>query len=153
MVTRKTELAVVYKPVEYTDSGREALSKHAAELAHFGVTRIISSRTTILPTIGLVTVFAIADREWQALQQQVVGAFGFRDWRGSELPALELDSDFAIGPARRQSVESVPVLLRELIGRPCRLYRTNDGLDRSHDPRRVNIECDSEGRVSSIWFG
>ena len=74
------------------------------------------------------------------------------------LPPIEIDDDCVIssegamsGPG--VSACTVPVLIRELLGRPCRCYRQGDVLTDDWIPDRVNIEHDEEGRISDIWFG
>ena len=51
------------------------------------------------------------------------------------------------------SASTVPVLVRELLGRPCRCYREGDALARDYVPERVNIEHDDEGRINDVWYG
>ena len=53
----------------------------------------------------------------------------------------------------RVSASTVPVLIRELLVRPCRRYREGDALTDDFVPERVNLEHDDEGRINDIWFG
>ena len=47
-----------------------------------------------------------------------------------------------------------PVLVRELIGRPVRVYNPGDALTKDLRPERVNIEVSKSGNtILKIWFG
>lgn len=54
--------------------------------------------------------------------------------------------------AEATSVDTTPVMIRELYGRLCRVYQSGDGLTMDYIPQRVNIELDNR-RIVRIWFG
>lgn len=46
-----------------------------------------------------------------------------------------------------------PVLVRELIGRPCRVYEEDSDVTLDLRPMRVNIVLGKDRRIRRIWFG
>ena len=55
--------------------------------------------------------------------------------------------------AEMTSVRNTPTLIRELIGRRCRVYNQGDALTMDFVPDRVNIELTERNRIADIWFG
>lgn len=110
-----------------------------------------------LPT-AQVNAFAISADDWQRLQESIVGTLGFQLWLGAPLPDLGWSSHCTVHPgplpiALRDVTGSVPVLTRELLGRPCRCYRLGDSLAEDFIPERVNLEMDADDRILRIWLG
>jgi hypothetical protein len=50
-------------------------------------------------------------------------------------------------------VNANPTTLREIIGRPVRVYKTGDALTKDFRPERVNIEVSEAHQIARIWFG
>lgn len=162
-MTEKKEIAIIYKPAGTDRDGVAKtipLSVHAAELTHFGIDQIHSSCTTTSPHGLLSTgqpmrlnVFIVPVEVWDHLQRRIGGTFGFRHWQGSPFPDLELEDNMVVRQLDRTDIADTPVLIRDLIGRRYRAYKTNDGIDRNRNPDRVNIESDADGIILGIWIG
>jgi len=157
------EINIIYKPaiVEQNKANKPVpLQAHVAELNHFGVSEIYGSCSTNWSTHEnadgapmIANVFAIASSDWTSLKNKVSGAFGFREWLGTNYPELNLPDGLVLGPICRSPIEDMPVLIKELIGKKCRYYQSGDSLDRSRDPNRVNIESNSDGTIVGFWIG
>jgi len=157
------EINVVYKPaiMQQEKSTRPVpIEAHVAELNHFGVNTIYGKCSTSWPNLVgpdsaplTANVFAIASSDWISLQNRLSGAYGFREWLGSDYPELNLPEGLQLGPTVRSPIEDIPVLIRELIGRKYRAYQTGDSLDLSRDPKRVNIESNPDGTIVGLWIG
>ncbi len=164
------DAVIVYKAdgtLQCTDLAAIPLDQHAAELKELGASKIFGQGNVHGPLFvtslcgaptGRVNAFAISHDDWERVSSGIVGLRGFRLWSGAPLPDLQMDQSCKIVPARSASpaspqVATMPTLIRELIGRPCRCYREGDGLSQDFIPERVNIEHNAEGRINDIWFG
>ena len=143
------------------------LEHHAAELRKIGASTFCGQGNVPGPFVvnnvcgaptGMVNAYAIPKKDWEMILAGIVGTMGFRLWTSAPYPDLDLDDDCHItehGPPSppSTSVCVLPVLVRELVGRPCRCYEQGDKLTLDYLPDRVNIEHDGTGRISDIWFG
>ena len=163
-------VVIIYKPdgtVQCDARAPAPLQDHAAELLHIGATKICASANVAGPApvitlcgapTGRVNSFAIPKQDWEEIAGGIVGTLGFRLWTGAPYPDLEMHAGCRLSEdpmiARpNPSSTAMPVLIRELIGRPCRCYRHGEGLSLDFVPHRVNVERDEEGRIADIWFG
>lgn len=157
-------IAVVFKQdgtVQCETPDPIPLEHHAAELRRMGVTRILGQVNVPGPypvnalrglSTGRVNAFAIPRADWDQIASGIVGTLGFRLWTGAPYPKLDLPGDgTCVGG--NSSLAGLPVLIRELIGRPGRSYRQGDVLTDDHRPDRVNVEHDEDGRIADVWFG
>ena len=164
------DVAIVFKAdgtIQCQDKDPISLEHHAAELKWVGASKICGqgnllgpfgvSRVCGAPT-GRVNAFAIPKADWETISTGFVGTLGFRPWSGAPTPPLAIDGDCRIsssdpvsGPEAPGS--TLPVLICELVGRPCRCYRRGDALTKDFIAERVNVEHDADGRISDIWFG
>ena len=53
----------------------------------------------------------------------------------------------------RSLSNSTPIYVRELVGRPLRVYNTADMLTEDFRLDRINIEVGDDGNVIDIWPG
>ena len=164
------ELVIVFKPdgIPHSIANQSvSLHAHAAELIHIGVRRVFAQEKVPGPLAavdaqgarsGLVNAFAISREDWVGITDRLVDALGFRVWIGSPFPELKIPEGCYVSSTippmpLSLSLGAVPVMAREFIGRPCRLYKQGDGLSGDFKPDRVNIELDQFGRISNIWIG
>ncbi len=164
------DVVVVFKAdgtTQCEDKAPIPLEHHAAQLRKIGASKICGQGNVagpfIVPTVcgaptGRVNAFAIFKEDWDLIVTGIVGTLGFRAWSSAPLPDLEMEADCKLspkGPGVRfpPGIGGVPVLIRELLGRPCRCYRQGDALTDDFIPDRVNVEHDEDGRISDIWFG
>ncbi len=164
------DVIVVYKPdgtIQCEDDPPVAIEVHRDQLIEIGARRICGQGNVpgpgLVPTVcgaptGRVNAFAIPNADWERIRSGIVGTLGFRAWIGAPFPALDIDEDCSVLGAglaglASPSASALPVLTRELIGRPSRCYRHGDLLTQEFQPDRVNIERDDKNRISDIWFG
>lgn len=50
-------------------------------------------------------------------------------------------------------IKSTPVLIRELVGHPLRVFKPGDVGTMDYVPKRVNIKVDASGFIEDITFG
>lgn len=110
-----------------------------------------------LPT-GALNAYEITEEGYRRLMSGIVGPQGFHLCEGSQPAKTEATrspkSVAEILPISGiGSVGNIPVLVRELIGRPVRLYTTGDALTSDWRPDRVNIEQSKAGVIVDVWFG
>lgn len=72
-------------------------------------------------------------------------------WR--KLPGKEAEAVLAGFFETSSSVDRQPVMIRELLGRPCRFLKHDDATTMDWRPDRVNIRTDEKGMIAKIWFG
>ncbi len=165
------EIVVIFRPdgtVQCDSSVRPVPLPHdEALLRKIGVKTICANGNVPGPLVvpaccgcpsGQVNAFAISFEDWETLQSGIVGTLGFALWAGAPLPDLGWADDCSlhpepIPPSAVPSLFNGPVLIRDLIGRPCRCYRHGDALTRDYRPERVNIEKDDDDRITKIWLG
>lgn len=94
---------------------------------------IVTIRLCGMPT-GAVNAYEITREGWELLERGTVGRRGFYDW-----------------PEEESS--RGPTTVRELIGRPVRVYRRGDPITMDHRPDRVNVETDDSSVIVDIRFG
>lgn len=147
------------------DSGKEIpLSEMQVSLESIGATIIeAEKRRDCRPLItvcgaptGNVNAYRISKQDWDRISSSVVGPLGFRLWTctadsDAAIFSGELPWPFSI--ADLTSVRSHPTQIRELIGRPLRVYKEGDAITQDFRPNRVNIETNSTNHISDIWFG
>lgn len=116
---------------------------------------VLMIRLCGMPT-GSVNAYEITPEGWQLLESGFVGNGGFMRWHAHH----EKETADQIGalPATISALTStanVPTTIRELIGRPLRVYQSGDPLTDDYIANRVNIEVESlTGTVIvDIWFG
>ncbi|MCP4932939.1 MAG: hypothetical protein GY927_01755 [bacterium] len=113
---------------------------------------------------GSVNAYEVTEEDWEKLKGGFVGTLGFKLWDCADIKTpsptaiksmekLLEDGQIPWPWAQISSVAKTPVLLREIIGRPCRCYHKGDALTEDFRPDRVNIELDQENRILDIWFG
>ncbi len=51
------------------------------------------------------------------------------------------------------SVQEIPMSIKELIGRPCRVIRPDTLVTEDYKPERVNIHLGEDSRILDIKFG
>lgn len=51
------------------------------------------------------------------------------------------------------SISELPVLVKDLVGRPCRIIRPDSVVTNDWEPTRVNIFLDANDRIIDIRFG
>lgn len=121
-----------------------------------------------LPT-GRVNAYEVTERGYHVLFRGFTGPRGFTpcdghqatsDARTSARMASDKSNDEVgfgayLAESKASSVISVPTQIKELIGRPLRVYATGDALTLDYRPERVNIEIgpDGERRIVDVWFG
>ena len=119
------------------------------------------SRVCGAPT-GQVNAYEISEQDWQKVADGFVGPQGFRLWtcdqqstsseaalRGGEIPW-----PLARGITYANSAYGNPVLVRELVGRPVRVYHDGDLITQDFISGRVNIVLEIESQIiKDIWFG
>ena len=164
------EIVVIYRAdgtLQCLDVAPIPLSHDEALLKKIGVKTIFGSKNLRGPELvpdccgcptGMVNAFAISSEDWQALKDGIVGTLGFALWMGAPLPHLGWGVENKVHSepmllADTPSLCSMPVLIRELYGRPCRCYRRGDALTKDYRPERVNIEKDDDDRITKIWLG
>ncbi len=164
------EVVVVFKAdgtIQCEDNKPIPLEHHAAQLRKIGASEICGQGNVPGPFIvvdlcgaptGRVNAFAILKEDWDLILSGTAGTLGFRIWTGAPYPDLEISqgckiSDEAPTGRPAPSIGAYPVLIRELLGRPCRCYRQGDALTKDFIPERANIEHDESGRISDVWFG
>ena len=161
------EIVVVYKAdgtIQCDETSEPIpIEHHAAELRRIGASEILGQGNVPGPAIvitlcgtptGRVNAYAILKIDWDAIVSGIVGTLGFRLWSGAPLPDLGCKEEQVVGgDGPGNSICTQPILVRELMGRPCRCYRQGDSITKDFVPERVNIEHDEAGRVSDIWFG
>jgi len=87
-----------------------------------------------MPT-GAVNAYEITERGWRLLSAGLPGGGRlFFNWPNDELP-------------------DEPTTVRELIGRPLRVYQRGDAITMDHRPERVNVETDDSSVIVNIRFG
>lgn len=164
------EIVVIYRAdgtLQCLDVAPIPLPHDEALLKKIGVKTIFGSKNVCGPELvpsccgcptGMVNAFAISHEDWQTLKAGIVGTLGFAFWVGAPLPDLGWDEKVNVHSepmrlADTPSLCSMPVLIRELYGRPCRCYRRGDALTLDYRPERVNIEKDDDDRITKIWLG
>ena len=164
------DVVIVFKgdgTIQCEDNDPIPLEHHAAQLRKIGTSRICGQGNVPGPFFmtamcgaptGRVNAFAIPKCDWDVMSSGFVGTLGFRLWAAAPFPNLEIEtgcviSGQAIPGHRGQPLGALPVLIRELLGRPCRCYRQGAVLTEDFMPERVNVEHDETGRISDIWFG
>lgn len=164
------DVVVVFKADGTIQCERNApipLEHHAAQLRKIGASEICGQGNVPGPFVvitlcgaptGRVNAFAIPKEDWDLISSGIVGTLGFRSWTGAPYPDLEIDknckiSDQDLSGRPAPAVGAFPVLIRELLGRPCRCYRQGDTLTKDFVPERANVERDESGRISDVWFG
>ncbi len=48
---------------------------------------------------------------------------------------------------------SNPTTIKELTGRPLRVYKTGDVITQDWKPERVNVELSEKNVIVEVWFG
>ena len=112
---------------------------------------------------GVYHHFKITDQGEFILERGIMGRQGFRACPGDEAEnqaclAENDDGETNLGKILQEcdltSAASMPVLIRELIGRPVRVYNYGDPITKDLVEGRVNIERDKTGsNIRRIWFG
>jgi hypothetical protein len=105
----------------------------AAEVLRMEKRAVATIRMCGMPA-GAVNAYEITEEGWTLLSSGTVGRRGFHDWPEEEEPR---------GPAT----------VRELIGRPVRVYRRGDPVTMDHRPERVDVETDDSNVIVGIRFG
>lgn len=153
------------------------------QLRSIGVTPLSSEKRTLcafIPAVcgaptGKVNAFEISEQDAELLFEGFVGSLGFKLWtcdrqderslaagsfvpwpwtslikgRQDTIPANTLLQAFT----RATSSTSNPVLIRELVGYTCRVYKQGDALTKDYRHDRTNVELTEDGRISDVWFG
>lgn len=101
-----------------------------------------------LPT-AQVNAYEISAADWKKILRGFVGPNGFRLWTCD----FGQPQEGEVSIPELSSVTANPVLVRELIGRPCRPYRQGDALTKDFVPSRVNIELTANDVIADIWYG
>lgn len=140
---------------------------HAGELRKLGASKICgqgnvkgpgpNSTVCGAPT-GRVNAFAILESDWETIASGTVGTLGFHLWQGAPFPDLKVEQSYRYSTKPVKGMQAVsitllPVLLREIIGRPGRCYGQGEVLSDDFVPDRINIEHDEFGRISDVWVG
>lgn len=114
---------------------------------------------------GNVNAYKISRDDWYLLKNGIVGPNGFRLDTRDHVEEFEEPKTISGGEplpwpwavaapiAEMTSVSANPVLVRDLIGRNCRVYTTGDALTKDFRPSRVNIELNERQVIVDIWFG
>ncbi len=103
-----------------------------------------------VPT-GVVNAYEVTAEGWMLLNHGVVGNPGFALWPESRAP--HVSKEVSPGLVLGMSVRSIPSSIKDLIGRPLRVYTTGDAITKDWRPERVNIEVNVNQHVIDIWFG
>ena len=164
------DVVIVFKPDGTTQcetSDPIPLEHHSAELLKIGASEIVAEGNVPGPNLvmtmcglptGRVNAFMLLRKDWEVICAGFVGTLGFRLWTGAPYPELgqgagcTIRAEGLVGTFGA-SVGTLPVLIRELMGRPCRCYLQGDPLSDDYIPVRVNVERDEDGQISDIWFG
>ena len=141
------------------DSSEISLESMRADLAvRIGDDNILHMEKRSLPTIelcgaptGSANAFEITSEGWVLLNHGITGNPGYRPWPGS--PEISATEDVSGVHGLRVSIQSLPTSIKELIGRPLRVYTSGDSLTKDWIPERVNIEKDQTQTIVDIWFG
>lgn len=116
----------------------------------------IINRQCGLPT-GQVNAYEISMADWQLLCSGFVGKNGFRLWTCGEESILTMGGEvpWPLVSMMREitSVGATPTLIRDLIGKRCRVYHQGDILTKDYIKDRVNIELNEKDIITDIWFG
>ena len=168
---KQVEIVVIYQQDGTlqcrTDPKPRPLEHDEALLKKHGVQTIYASGNVPGPNAvparcgcptAQVNAFAISGQDWDALQAGIVGTLGFELWVGAPLPDLGWPESCRLHPqpfpyATITLFGCNPVLIRDLIGLPCRCYRRGDPVTDDYRPERVNIEKDQDDRITRVWFG
>ena len=122
-------------------------------------------RSHIVPDVcgfptGRMNAYQFTEHGYWLLTHGFVGPMGFTlcDSQGAAPAArgegrAETVLVDALRVTRLTSVGSMPTLIRELIGRPLRVYKAGDPLTQDFIQERVNIQVDESRRIADIWFG
>jgi len=84
--------------------------------------------------------------------------FDYCDKKESAITTPEAKDEFVSGILydKTTSVSKTPVLIRELLGKNGRFYKTGDLLTKEFRRDRVNVEVtavDGDSKIVDIWFG
>jgi hypothetical protein len=113
---------------------------------------------------GRVNAYELTEHGYWLLTHGFIGPMGFAlcdfpaaaaaasDSRSAERDDVSTLVE-ALRSARLTSVGSTPILVRDLIGRPLRVYKAGDALTMDLIPERVNIRVDDSRRIAEIWYG
>ena len=118
----------------------------------------IVARMCGIPT-GRMNAYKLTKQGEYELFHGFSGPDGFRrcgesaDSRTGVTPEAPEHATQVLVSGRFTSALSTPVLIRELIGRPLRVYRAGDPITGDYQPDRTNIEIDKAGTILEIWFG
>lgn len=96
---------------------------------------------------GSVNAYEVTQEGWFILNHGIVGNPGFKLWRD----LFSSSAESAV--SRTISTLDTPVNVRDLIGRPLRVYKTGEPTTDDWIPERVNIETSDVGIIVDIWFG
>ncbi|WP_194954896.1 hypothetical protein [Sphingopyxis solisilvae] len=111
---------------------------------------------------GQANAFELTEEGYYLLFHGFPGPIGFRPW--IEPPAAKsggasLAATFARGDGAQDrelrivgSFSGDPTLIRELYGRPCRVYNIGDAITLDLRRNRFNVGLE-EGRIKDLWFG
>jgi len=150
------------------DRGKEIpLDEMQKELEALGATVLNAEKRTDCRIIirvcgaptGQVNAYEVSEDDWEKILIGIVGPMGFRRWMcdtreervavtGGEIPWPR-----SAPIAEMTSAKANPVLVRELIGRYCRVYTQGDALTKDFIPERVNIELTKDNFIADIWYG
>ena len=101
-----------------------------------------------MPT-GSANAYEITEEGWYILNHGIVGRLGFCLCSDSKS-----DKDVTnIGQVIGAITSSNPVMIRELVGHPLRIYKTGDAITKDWRPERVNIELSDKETIVDVWFG
>ena len=83
------------------------------------------------------------------LEHGIMGRQGF-----NPCPAMAAkDAKINIGQLIGTLTSGNPTTIKELVGRPLRVYKTGDDLTLDWRPERTNIELNDKGMIVRVWFG
>jgi hypothetical protein len=101
-----------------------------------------------MPT-GSVNAYQITKEGEFLLEHGFPGRQGFNPCPGMAAK----DAKINIGQLIGTLTSGNPTTIKELVGRPLRVYKTGDGLTLDWRPERTNIELNDKGMIVQVWFG
>ena len=152
--------------IQCSDATGQSLAAARAELAAVvGGDNVLNERRFSVPMIqlcgmptGVTNAFELTEFGYWLLYRGFVGTLGFRDCdpeaKLRTVRGIVADSNFGelVEQSRVTAAAANPVLVRELIGHPVRVYEQGNVLQGDYVSDRVNVETRG-GRITNIWFG